>query len=184
MRLAATLLLFALIPRFGFADSPNLFDSSKMSTESLALGIETCANKIKGDKRQKLITRHYCACMMDVSQVLGPKEKLSKDHAQACLSHATEEVDQYLQGKRESKEQNLFDANSLPTSSIYTMYLVCRKRRASKARHCGCLIDAVRTDSSFTPEDFVSGRKPLRPDWIRACSGGDPGSAVPSRSKR
>lgn len=183
---ALILLWVALCAARAFAaESPNLFEPDKMSTQSLALGIEACAGKIKGDKRQKLITRHYCACMMDASQVLGPKDKLSKDQAQACLSYSAEAVDSYLQHKSDTKEQNLFDKSSLPASSIYTMYLVCLKRGTKKAHgHCGCLIDAVRTDPSFTPDDFVSGKKPLRAEWFKTCSADDPDSAAPPQSKR
>ena len=165
------------------ADAPNLFESGKMSTESLALGIETCASKVKGDKRESLITRHYCACMMDASQTLSQRDKLSKEHAHACLSDATQAVDGYLRGQADRKEQNLFDGTSLPASSIYTMYLVCLKRKPGKTRFCGCLVDGVRTDPSFSAEDFIAAKRLLKREWVSTC-GDDPRSADPTRNKR
>ena len=136
--IAAILLLSATLAH---ADVPNRFDSTKMSTESLALGVNTCTDRFEESlkkpendgaaKRAGLITRHYCSCMMDATQSLAEGKKLSKELAKKCLNHAKLLVDGYLRGKSTEKESNLFDSKTPPTASVYTMFLVCLKKHAT-----------------------------------------------------
>lgn len=79
--------LALLISVKAFADTPNAFNPSDMSSESIYVGITACEEQMEksGTKDSSNVRFSYCACIVDAFRV---NNKISNANVTFCLNRA------------------------------------------------------------------------------------------------
>jgi hypothetical protein len=120
-----------------FADVPNVFDPKHMSSAALTAGVNSCnKNAVARFGNDRLKAMQYCTCVMDGIDA----KKSIMDAAGRCVSWVRN-------GKKKTREINLFRRRAWPTSRRYGAFMGCFADMGKqvpfkrKMSFCSCLGD-------------------------------------------
>ncbi len=167
-------LTLIFIGLFAIADTPNAFNSRKLSTEALVTGIEGCTSGFeKGRKAQgrwngtndeKILAVYSCGCFFDGQQQF-PNKNLSS-FAQICLDDMSKKIANSHKGVQ-FRLNNLFNKDVFSSSAVQSAFYSCEdkenknknhnwpKKFGQKSLYCSCLVDYMRELKDLTLTKYV-----------------------------